>query len=115
MGKTATSQRRKASMSATRKYVGRKDNAPRTREYKPTEELLNPEKIGGGIMECLLNDDPEGAMEIIEIYLDTVNRVQMARNSHIPRSTLYHSLKHKNPTIKTLAKLMHASVVNKVA
>lgn len=115
MGKMATSHKRKASMSAIRKYISHKVNAPRSREYRPTEELLNPEKIGAGIMECLLNNDPEGAMEIIEIYLDTVNRVQMAKNSHIPRSTLYHSLKHKNPTIKTLAKLMHASVINKVA
>lgn len=85
------------------------------KEWHPTKELLDTKRIGASIMECLLNNDPEGAMEIIEIYLDTVNRVQMARNSHIPRSTLYHSLKHKNPTIKTLAKLMHASVVNKVA
>jgi DNA-binding phage protein len=109
MARTAISHRRKGSIHGG----ALKPERSRFREYSPTEELLNTNKIGAGIMECLLSNDPEGAMEIIELYLDTVNRVEMSKKSQIPRSTLYHSLKHKNPTIKTLAKLMHASIVKR--
>lgn len=110
MAKAKTLQPLRGSMQNTHKirHSGLK-------EYSPSRNILNINKVGAGIMECLLANDPEGAMEIIKIYLKTVNRVQMAKNSHIPRSTLYHSLKNKNPTIKTLAKLVHATVMNKVA
>ncbi len=101
---------RKRSVSSKR---NRRLDVSSVKEWHPTGELLDTKRIGGSIMICLLNNDPEGAMEIIEIYLNTLNRVQVAKSSRIPRSTLYHSLKHTNPTIKTLAKLMHASVMNK--
>jgi DNA-binding phage protein len=110
MVKSGISQKRSVSSKRNHRL-----DLSNSKEWHPTKELLDTKRIGARIMECLLNNDPEGAMEIVEIYLDTVNRVQMAKNSRIPRSTLYHSLKHKNPTIKTLAKLMHASVTHKVA
>lgn len=105
MVKTTTSNKRIKSMKKQRNM-----DTTKIREWHPTQELLDTRRMGGAVMDCLLNNDPEGAMEIIEIYLETVNRVQMAKKSQVPRSTLYHSLKHKNPTIKTLAKLMHASI-----
>lgn len=89
--------------------IRRKISLSGCQEWHPTKELLDTKRVGAAIMQCLINNDPEGAMKIIEIYLNTVNRVQMAKKSRIPRSTLYHSLKNKNPTIKTLAKLIHAS------
>lgn len=110
MAKAEILQKQKKSTRNPRRSV-----LKRSRSWNPTKELLDTDRMGASIMECLLNNDPEGAMEIIEIYLDTVNRVQMAKQSQIPKSTLYHSLKHKNPTIKTLAKLMHASVIQRAA
>lgn len=110
MAKAKTSEPQRGSMKNSHK-IKHSD----LREYSPTRNILNINKVGAGIMECLLKNDPEGAMEIIKIYLETVNRVQMAKKSHIPRSTLYHSLKNKNPTIKTLAKIVHGTVINKVA
>lgn len=80
MGRSAISQKRSVS--------SKKNLLSNSKEWHPTKELLDTKRIGASIMACLLNNDPEGAMEIIEIYLDTVNRVQMAKNSHIPRSTL---------------------------
>ncbi len=67
--------------------------------------------IGKAILECLKNNDPEGVMEILAIYLDTLNKTKSAEYANLPRSTLYHSLKSRNPTIKTLAKLIHASTL----
>lgn len=77
--------------------------------YSPTEEILDEKLMGAAIVECLQNNDPEGVIEIISTYLEVLNKVKLARKTDIPRSTLYHSLKHKNPTIKTLARLVHAA------
>lgn len=80
-------------------------------EYSPTARLLDKDFMGKAIMECLINNDPEGVVEIIEIYLDTVNKVQSIRNVKLSRSTLYHTLRGKNPTLKTLAKIVHSSTL----
>ena len=77
--------------------------------YSPVDEILDESFIGKAIVECLKNNDPKGVVEIIGIYLDAVNKVRAAQKANLSRSTLYHSLKGKNPTLKTLAKLMHAS------
>jgi DNA-binding phage protein len=75
-----------------------------------TEELLNEELIGRAIWECLKNGDSEGVIEVISIYLEAVNKTQVAKESEMARSTMYHTLKNKNPTVKTLAKLIQACV-----
>ena len=80
------------------------------RKSNPTEELLNEELIGRAIWECLKEGDSEGMIEVIGIYLEAVNKTQVAKESELARSTLYHTLKNKNPTVKTLAKLVHACV-----
>src|SRR3990167_235415 len=79
--------------------------------FSPTNELADEAFIGKAIVECLNNNDPEGVMEVISIYLNALKKVHFAQKADISRSTLYHSLRKKNPTIKTLAKLMHASTL----
>lgn len=79
--------------------------------YDPIKELTDENFIGKAILECLVNNDPEGVMEVIGIYLNALEKTRFVQESQIPKSTLYHSLKSKNPTIKTLAKLMHATTV----
>jgi DNA-binding phage protein len=107
MAKTKTSTKRKTSSQKDKK-LKIKDFAD-VQEYSPTERLLDKNFIGAAILECLSNNDPEGVMEIIEIYLDTLNKTQMAKKTDLARSTMYHSLKGRNPTVKTLAKLVYAS------
>ncbi|MEI6241871.1 MAG: hypothetical protein WCP39_00510 [Chlamydiota bacterium] len=53
------------------------------RKSNPTEELLNEEWIGRAIWECLKNRDSEGVIEVTRIYLEAVNKTQMARSSII--------------------------------
>lgn len=79
--------------------------------YSPTKEILNEDFIGKAILECLKNNDSQGVIEVISTYLNTMNKIKSAKIASLPRSTLYHSLKGKNPTIKTLAKLIHASTL----
>ncbi|MFM8453817.1 MAG: hypothetical protein ACKOAD_02365 [Gammaproteobacteria bacterium] len=69
---------------------------------------MDSNNLAKAVAECLLNNDPEGVVEVIEIYLETANIANIAKKSDISRATLYHSLKKKNPTIRTLAKIIHA-------
>jgi DNA-binding phage protein len=85
-----------------------KKNAP-VSSFSPTKELLDKDFIGRVIVECLNNNDPEGVIEAIRTYLEVLNKSKSSERANLSRSTLYHSLKSKNPTLKTLAKLMHAS------
>jgi len=80
------------------------------RQSNPREELLNEELIGRAIWECLKDGDSEGVIEVIRIYLEAVNKTQIAKDNDMARSTMYHTLKSKNPTVKTLAKLVHACI-----
>ncbi|NNM43049.1 MAG: hypothetical protein HKM07_01735 [Chlamydiae bacterium] len=80
------------------------------RESNPREELLDEELIGRAVWECLKEGDSEGVIEVIRAYLDAVNKTEIAKESSMARSTMYHTLKGKNPTIKTLAKLVHACI-----
>lgn len=75
----------------------------------PLKELLNPQKTALAILECLQNNDPEGVMEMIAIYLNAINKSQLRKQSKLSKSTMFSALKHRNPTIKTLAKIIHAS------
>lgn len=75
----------------------------------PLKDLIDERQISTAVFECLLNNDPEGAMEMIEIYLEAINKAKMRRKTRLSKSTMYSALKHRNPTIKTLAKIMYAS------
>ncbi len=79
------------------------------KEYNPIKNLLDKKKMGAAVMECLIENDTEGALEIIEGYLYAVDRTQFLKDAKIPRSTAYNVFKRRNPTIRTLAKIMHAS------
>lgn len=76
-------------------------------EYSPTKELLDEEFIALAIWECLKNNDPEGVVEVIQAHLDAVNKARAAERALLPRSSMYNALKGKNPTVKTLAKLVN--------
>ncbi len=76
--------------------------------YDPTKALLDEDRIGRAIWECLKNEDIEGVIEVISIHLEAVNKSQRIKEAKIPKTTFYHSLRSKNPTLKTLAKLIHA-------
>src|SRR5690349_1593379 len=109
--KTSTRQKRsfaKTSRSKSRGNMKLKENA-RIREINPTEELLDEELISRAIWECLKEGDSEGMIEVIGIYLEAVNKTHIAKKASVARSTIY-ALKGGNPTVKTLAKVVHACV-----
>lgn len=79
------------------------------RRANPLKDLTNHQQISLAVFECLLNNDPAGAMEMIEIYLEALNKAKLRCQTRLPKSTMYSALKHRNPTIKTLAKIMYSS------
>ena len=81
------------------------------KEHTPSEYLTDPKNVGNAILECLENNDPEGVMEVIAIYLEAVNKSKLSQENAVHRQTIYSALRHKNPTVKTLAKIIHSSVI----
>ncbi|MCE5315978.1 MAG: hypothetical protein LLG04_01265 [Parachlamydia sp.] len=82
-------------------------NDSRLIEYSPTQKLLDENFIAQAVWECLKNNDPQGVMEVIEAHLEAVNKVKAAQHVELSRATMYHAFKSKNPTVKTLAKLVN--------
>lgn len=109
MGKAKDIKRATASKDTQNKALRIKKDA-NIDSYDPTQVLLDEEKIGRAIWECLKDGDSEGVIEVIQIYLKAVNKTRLAKEAHLSKTTIYHALRSKNPTIKTLAKLIHACV-----
>jgi DNA-binding phage protein len=82
----------------------------RVSRHDPFKALLDEKLIAQAFWECLKDNDPEGAVEVVSAHINALNKVHLAKETEIPRSTLYHFMKNKNPTIKTVAKLIHCSV-----
>ena len=107
--KPLRTQRHKTNMKTKEAVkVSLKEDANIT-EVDPVANLLDPDLIGSAIMLCLIENDPEGVMEVIEDHLYALNKSKFLREADVPRSTMYQLLKRKNPTIKTLAKIMYAT------
>ena len=107
MGKTKTSKKHQRSLVKSPKI--NLDKIKSLTRTQPLKELIDPQQTALAILECLQNNDPEGVMEMITIYLDALNKTRLRHKTKLSKSTMYSALKHRNPTIKTLAKIMHAS------
>lgn len=123
MDKKKTSIKQKSSLSRKRRLAQKGNKMTRKKqatefsikkeanlqEYDPVKNLLDINKMGAAIMQCFIENDTEGVLEIIENYLYAINKTQFFKEANLPRSTVYNFFKRRNPTIKTLAKIMHAS------
>jgi DNA-binding phage protein len=78
------------------------------RPHNPDKNLKDPKFVGAALLECLRDNDPEGVMEVLEVYLNTLNKSKLSREEGIHRQTLYSAFKRRNPTVRTLAKIVHA-------
>lgn len=86
------------------------DKIPGVSRERPLEYLTDEKNVSLAVMECLQNNDPEGVMEVIGTYIEALNKSELRKKSHLSKSTMYNFLRHKNPTVKTLAKIMHSCV-----
>src|SRR5439155_26540294 len=67
-------------------------------------------KIAIALFECLIDNDVEAFIEILDSYL-RINRRRVVKGAHLARSTVQLALSGKgNRTIKTLAKIVNDAV-----
>lgn len=55
------------------------NKVPGLTRAQPLKELIDPKKTALAIVECFQNKDPEGAMEMIVIYLNTLNKAKLSK------------------------------------
>ena len=106
MGKIALSTKRKT-LSKKPKRELRIEDFEEAKAHNPDDYLADPNKMALAFLDCLQNNDPEAAMEMIEMYLNAVDRVKLRKETQLHKATVHSALKHRNPTIKTLAKIMY--------
>lgn len=56
-------------------------------EWKPEDTFMDSQKVGAALLECLIDNDTETFIEILDSYL-RVNRLQVANNAQMSRSTV---------------------------
>lgn len=106
MGKITISRKQKTLYKKPKRKL-RIEDFDEAKEHNPDDHLADPNKMSLAFLDCLQNNDPEGAMEMIELYLNAIDRVKLRKETHLHKATLHSALKHRNPTIKTLAKIMY--------
>ena len=108
MDKVKTLKRRKKFLVNMPKF--RLKKRVKLSKHDPFKTLLDEELVAQAFWECSKENDPEGAMEVITAHVNALNKASLSKEAEIPRSTFYHSLRNKNPTLKTVAKLIHCCV-----
>jgi DNA-binding phage protein len=77
--------------------------------HYPERSLRDLDKVGAALLESLVANDTEAFIEILDGYLH-VNRSRVSRKGKISRSTVQQALSRRgNPTLRTLAKIVHES------
>lgn len=77
------------------------------KEVHPEKAFKDHKKVGAALFACLLENDTEAFIEILEAYL-RVNKRRVAKGAKLARSTVQQALSGKgNPTLKTIAKIVH--------
>ncbi len=77
------------------------------KEVRPANFFKNHAKVGEALLECLIANDTEAFIEILDAYLK-VNRSGVAKKAKLARSTVQQMFsKRGNPTLKTIAKIVH--------
>lgn len=78
-----------------------------TVDWDAEDTFLDTQKVGSALLACLMENDAETFMEILDAYL-RINRLQVAKKAKLSRATVQQALAPGgNPTLKTLAKIVH--------
>jgi len=82
----------------------------KTKKFDPAKKLRDPNFVAKAFFQALQDNDIDAALDILDGYLMATGKGEIARQGNIPSSTVYHALSHgSNPTLRTVAKLLHAS------
>lgn len=79
-------------------------------DSKASKFFKNKNEVANALLECLIDNDSETFMEILDAYL-SVNRTKIAQKTKLTRATITQAFSKKgNPTLKTIAKIVHEAV-----
>jgi len=79
-------------------------------KHDPGTFFKNHAKVAEALLQCLEENDSSAFLEIINTYI-YVNRTKVAKEAGLSRTTVQNALSSKgNPTIKTIAKIVHRAV-----
>lgn len=83
------------------------------RPSRASEAFKNKAGVAQALFECLVENDTETFMEILDAYL-CVNRTQIAHKTNLTRATVTQAFSKKgNPTLKTIAKIVHEAATSR--
>ena len=89
--------------------VKSKKNTP-SLDHKPSAFFKSHEKVAEALLQSLEENDADAFLEILDAYLK-VNRTRIAKEANLSRTTVQNALSKKgNPTIRTIAKIVHRAV-----
>ncbi len=81
----------------------------KVKKFDPEEKLRDKNFVAQALFDALSEGDEEAALEIINAYVQAMKKTEIAKHEKMATSTVYHALSPKaNPTLKTVAKLLHA-------
>lgn len=78
-------------------------------EVNPSNFFKDPSKVALALFQALIENDTKAFIDILDAYLD-VNRTVVAKKSLLARSTIQQAFSGGNPTLKTIAKIIHTAV-----
>ena len=82
----------------------------RSTNRKASDFFKAHEKVAEALLQSLEENDAGAFLEILDAYLK-VNRTRVAKATNLSRTTIQQALSKKgNPTIRTIAKIVHQSV-----
>ncbi len=80
------------------------------KRFDPAKRLANPNFVAAAFFQALRDNDVETALDAIEGYLLASGKSDIAKSGNLPSSTVYYAVsKGANPTLRTLANLIHAA------
>jgi len=83
------------------------------KDFNVNEFFENENDVAAALLQCLIDNDSESFMEILDSYL-RVNRSKIAQKTKLSRATVSSAFSKKsNPTLKTIAKIVHEAHLSK--
>jgi probable addiction module antidote protein len=108
MTKKKTSKRQKFCFEDMPILKSKKKAVSKT--HKPSQFFKDHHKVAEALLQSLEENDAGAFLEILDAYLK-VNRTKVARETSLSRTTIQQALsKTGNPTIRTIAKIVHRAV-----
>lgn len=81
----------------------------KTKRYDPGKRLRNPKFVAEAFFQALSENDVDAALDTLEGYLMATGKATLSKEGNIAPSTVYNALSEgANPTLKTVARLLHA-------